>query len=114
MARTKRVRRPVDQLQGIGNVYIEQAHVAEVAYDLTVTQEFIEVRRISPPQEIQGARAVKGMLSPVGAGVIPMLRSPMVLELEDSRRLDFYVARPVSDASQYRYEITGSGRLRDS
>ncbi len=113
MNRVKRNRRPVGQLHGIGTVYFENDAITEVAYDLTITQEFVTVTAVSPPQEIAGRREVEGKLTAVGAGVIPLLRSAMVLELEDRRKLDFYVAHPVPNGYEYEYQIKGSGWLRD-
>jgi hypothetical protein len=105
-------RRPVDKLEGIGIVYFEDDEVAEVAYDLTVTQEFVTVKRIQPPQEIRGPKRIAGTLTTVGSGVIPLLRSALVLELQDQSKLDFYVSRPIPNGYEYQYEIKGSGWLR--
>jgi hypothetical protein len=105
-------RRPVDKLEGIGIVYYEDDRVAEVAYDLTVLQDFVLVKKLQPPQEIQGPKQITGMLTTVGTGVIPLLRSALVLELQDQRKLDFYVSRPIPNGYEYQYEIKGSGWLR--
>lgn len=112
MYRLKKERKPIDKLEGIGSVFFEEDLVAEVAYDLTVTQDVVTVKKISPPQEIQGPKQITGMLTTVGSGVIPLLRSALVLELQDQRKLDFYVSRPIPNGYEYQYEIKGSGWLR--
>jgi hypothetical protein len=112
MFQRKKMRRPVDHLQGTGSVYIEDACIADVEYDLDVVQEFVSVKNVSPPQELKGPKMVSGKLVTVGGGVIPMLKTVLVLELQDQRKLDFYVSRSIPHAYAYQYEIKGSGGLR--
>lgn len=114
MLQRKKVRRPVDHLQGTGHVYIEDSRIADVEYELDVVQEFVSVKSISPSQELKGPKTVSGKLVTVGSGVIPMLRTVLVLELQDQRKLDFYVSRSIPNAYAYQYEIKGSGGLREA
>ncbi|MGC9469476.1 MAG: hypothetical protein ACP5HS_12845 [Anaerolineae bacterium] len=114
MLRRQKTQKAVDRLQGMGSVYLDESLIAEVTYDLTVKQEVVKLRRQSPPREIKGPKTVSGKLTTVGSGVIPLLRSVMVLELQDQRKLDFYVHRSIPHAYEYQYEIMGSGWLRDT
>jgi hypothetical protein len=111
---TRKIQRPVDRLKGTGSVYIEDHHVAKVAYDLDVTQEFVKVKGVAPQQELKGPRSISGRIVTVDGGVIPMLKTVLVLELQDRRKLDFYVSRAIPHAYDYQYEIEGSGGLRET
>jgi len=78
----------IEECRGVGRVYRENGEfVREAEYDLQVLQEAHE----TPSQDVPGLRRIEGTIE-IGELDLHLVGEPLVLHLEDGRRLDFFYA----------------------
>lgn len=101
----------VGEIDGRGDVYAGDRKLVEVHYSLVVTGD---VTVLPPPDEPLGQKDVSGRIEPLEAdepGIdLAEVDGTLTLRLDDGRRLDFEVERPIPGG----YYIEGMGGFKET
>ena len=88
---TTRRKKIVERLKGAGTVYQEESPVVKVRYTLVVSQEVLIAQTFGGTSQMDGVTSAEGSLSIVeGESRAMDTWDPLILELEDSRRMKFF------------------------
>ena len=105
---TTRRKKIVERLNGSGTVYQEDSPAAKVRYALVVSQDMLAIQTFGGTSQMDGQTSAEGLLSIIEGDVWLMnTRDPLVLELEDSRRMNFFPVNHDPVANSYRIRAGG-------
>jgi hypothetical protein len=104
---TTKIMRNLENLIGVGIVYQEGTPVAKARYALTVRQEVHIVQSWGGTSQVDGLTSAEGSLTVIeGQEWLMETANPLVLELEDKRRMHF-LAVNYTMSNKYRIVRTG-------
>ena len=99
----------MEKLNGIGTVYQEENPVAKVRYTLVVSQAVLITQTFGGTSQLDGVTSAEGSLSIIEGDTWLMdTRDPLVLELGDSRRMEFLIRKLDPVRNTYQIVRTGS------
>ena len=98
----------VERLNGIGKVFQEENLIAKVRFDLVVSQEVLIAHTFGGTSQTDGRTSAEGSLNIIeGEAFLMSTREPLILELDDSRRMKFFAVNHEPLANRYRIVRTG-------